>query len=122
MRTARPPSCLAPLPPPLRGYAVKLVGSKQGASQPVRAHPRIRTPASFRTHIFIVLSHKCHLCGWIQRIPEGTRQHDGLETGSMVGEGGRDIGVQERTSFTDSYSVSAFDLLASALLHHTLRP
>ena len=24
----------------------------------------------------------CHLCGWIERIPGGTRQHDGVETGS----------------------------------------
>ena len=22
----------------------------------------------------------CHLCGWIERIPGGTRQNDGLET------------------------------------------
>ena len=24
--------------------------------------------------------HKCQLCGWIERIPGGTRQNDGLET------------------------------------------
>ena len=24
---------------------------------------------------------RCHLCGWIERIPGGTRQNDGLETG-----------------------------------------
>ena len=28
-----------------------------------------------------------HLCGWIERIPGGTRQHDGLETGIMWGCG-----------------------------------
>ena len=27
--------------------------------------------------------HKCHLCGWIERIPSGTRQNDGLETWIM---------------------------------------
>ena len=27
----------------------------------------------------------CHLCGWIERIPGGTRQHDGLETGLRGG-------------------------------------
>ena len=25
--------------------------------------------------------HKGHLCGWIERIPGGTREHDGLDTG-----------------------------------------
>ena len=25
--------------------------------------------------------HKCHLCGWVERIRGGTRQNDGLETG-----------------------------------------
>ena len=34
----------------------------------------------------------CHLCGWMARIPGGTRQHDGLETGIMGGYG-REIGV-----------------------------
>ena len=32
--------------------------------------------------------HKCHLCGWIERIPGGTRQNDGQETGL-----GREISV-----------------------------
>ena len=27
--------------------------------------------------------HKWHLCGWRERIPGGTRQNDGLETGIM---------------------------------------
>ena len=27
--------------------------------------------------------HKCHLCGWIERIPGGTRQNDGQEIGIM---------------------------------------
>ena len=34
-----------------------------------------------------------HLCGWVERIPRGSRQYDGLETG--LGEGyGRHLGTQ----------------------------
>ena len=27
------------------------------------------------------LTYKCHLCGWIERIPGGTQENDGVETG-----------------------------------------
>ena len=38
-----------------------------------------------------------HSCGWIERIPGGTRQNDGLETGIMGGYG-RKINVATRAS------------------------
>ena len=33
-----------------------------------------------------------HLCGWIERMPEGTRQNDGQETG-IIGGCGCEISV-----------------------------
>ena len=34
-------------------------------------------------HVRSIHPHKCHLCGWIERIPGGARENDGLETGIM---------------------------------------
>ena len=60
--------------------------------------------------------YSCHLRGWIERIPGGTRQNDGLETGIMGGYG-RDISVAG--SRTSSAIIHGQHPCPSAVLYHT---
>ena len=53
-----------------------------------------------------LVRHLWHLCGWIERIPGGTRLNDGLETGIMGGGCGRDISVGNKEG-TDLHGVAA---------------
>ena len=62
-----------PLPPYARRPWLSL---PYGRAYPAacRPHPpKQNTTVNGYTH--------CHLCGWIERIPGGTRHNDGLETG-----------------------------------------
>ena len=83
-----------------------MAGNQRGCSLPIvqvshaPASPRLcrrRSPFNpgFQTVMFTgavppgmrsIHPHKWHLCEWIERIPRGTRQNDGQETG--LGKGG----------------------------------
>ena len=64
-----------------RGHTV------EAEADPVERQTCLRTtvprPFVLTTLMRPIHPHKCHLCGWIERIPGGTRQNDGLETGIM---------------------------------------
>ena len=74
---------LAPLgshpPTPPRGALPYIHAAVVAPIFPVSRPSVCRVPLGMRS----VHPHKWHLCGWIERIPVGTRQNDGLETGNM---------------------------------------
>ena len=64
-------------------------GARARCTHPNRACVALNAESTDRMSTVDSAARACpwHLCGWIERIPGGSRQKDGLETGMMGGHG-----------------------------------